>query len=243
MIDTLGKSLVLVTTAVSGVFLAWSIAVYTQTIDWGWKEPRKELGERVPSEFDKRVAAVKETATFLERGQAVAGDAADTLAVAEQDYPTNVLLYRNKLAELKSADGKIKVEELKYNNGVLARFPEKDPRATSPPVFNGVVKDAEKSTAGYRKEFNKLDADIVAVTGKIDKMIKQEGELTINLNGIKGVKAGMYELQEKEKTMQDKLQDTMDKLQPLWVRELVNAQLLLARMGRLDQRLDELKKR
>jgi len=237
MINYLGKGLVLVTMAVSGIFLAWAIAVYTQTIDWGWKDPRKELAERVPSEIDKRLVAVQDAVASKARAQVVAKEAADNLAVAEQDYDRNVLLFRAKLAELKSGEGKIKVVELKHDKGILVR---NEKRATAAPVFEGVVPGAEKSTAGYLADFNKLQADLVAVTAKIDQAIKQESVLTIHLNGVKGVKPGMYELLEKEKKMQDELQEGMEKVQPLWVRELVDAQLLLARTGRLDQRLAEL---
>jgi len=244
MINHLGKGLVLVTTAVSGVFLAWAIAVYTQTIDWGWKDPRKELGERIPSEIDKRTAAVKDALAFKARAQAGVVNAAEGLAVAEKDYPHNVLLYRDKLAELRADPGKIKVVELKYDkNGVLVR---NAPRATAEPAFETVVPGAEKSSAGYLAELKKVQADLDALTAEIKDLTEKEKELTVNLNGKKDedgkvVKVGMYELLEKEKKTQEQVKVESEYLQPLWVRELVDAQLLLARMGRLDQRLAELK--
>jgi hypothetical protein len=245
MINHLGKGLVLVTAVLSVAFLAWAIAVYTQSIDWGWKDPRKELGDRVPSEIDKRTAAVKQAAGFRARAEAGARDGRVNLALAEDDYTHNVLLYRAKLAELRGADGKIAIQPLKYVQGVLIR---KDPRATAPPAFEEKpLPGLDKSTAGYLKELDDLQAQLVAITAEIDNLIKKEKELTVNLNGQKDedgkvVKVGMYELLEREKKTQEQIRAESDYLQPLWVEELSQAQFLLDRMGRLDQRLKELSK-
>jgi hypothetical protein len=244
MINYLGKGLVLVTVAVSGLFLAWTLAIFTQTVDWGWKDPRKGLGERMPSEIDKRIAAVKEALRFKARAEAVAKSAGDALVAAEQDFPSNVLSYQAKLKELREAPGKIKVVELKLDKGVLARASK---RATAGPVYENVVPGAEKSTAGYFVDLKKIQVAMDAATTEIKDLTEKEKELTENLNGKKdetgkAVKVGMYELLEREKKTQEQLKAEAEYLQPLWVRELVDAQLLIARMGRLDQRLEELKR-
>jgi hypothetical protein len=245
MINNLGKALVLVTAALSLAFLAWAVAIYTQTLDWGWKDPRKELGERVPSEIDKRIAAVKQAAAFRARAEAGVKEGRVNLARAEDDYAGNVLLYRDKLAELRSADGKIDIRGLKYEKGVLGRKDQQ--RATSPPVFDEKpLPGLEKSTAGYLKELEDLQARLVAITGEIDNLIKKENELTVNLNGQKDedgkvVKVGLYELLEREKKTQEQIRAESDYLQPLWVEELSQAQHLMERMSQLEKRLKELK--
>jgi hypothetical protein len=246
MMNHVGKALVLVTAAVSLAFLAWAVAIYTQTIDWGWKDPRKELGERVPSEIDKRIAAVKEASTFRVRAEAGVKSGTANLARAEDDYAHNMLLYRDKLAELRGADGKITIKPLNYKQGVLQRTDNK--RATAAPAFDEKpLPGVEKSAAGYQKELDELNAKIVTITGELNDLIKKENELTSNLNGQKDeegkvVKVGMYELVEREKKTQDQIRAESDYLQPLWVQELDAAQYVLDRMGRLDNRLMELKK-
>jgi hypothetical protein len=254
MINNLGKGLVLVTLAVSGLFLAWTIAVFLQSTDWGWKDPRKDLGERIPSEIDKRMAALNEAIKFGARAKASAKSAEDTLALAQKDFPRNVLLYQSKLKELRSGEGKINVMELKYDNGVLVRDPKspqvgdpKSARATAGPVFDPVVPGAEKSALGYYADFKKVQAAIAATSVEIQKLTEKEKEMTVNLIGQKDedgklVKAGMYELLEKEKKTQEQVKEEMEYLQPLWVQGLMDAQKLLARMGGLDQRLIELKR-
>ena len=72
--------------------------------------------------------------------------------------------------------------------------------------------------------------------------------MSVNLNGQKDedgklVKVGMYELLEREKKTQQQVKDEMEYLQPKWAQELLDAQFLLTRQGRLDQRLAELKRR
>ncbi len=244
MINNLGKGLVLVTAVLSVAFLAWAVAVYTQSIDWGWKDPRKELGDRVPSEIDKRIAAVKQAAAFRARADAGARDGRVNLARAEDDFTQNMVLFRAKLAELQGADGKIAIQPLKIEKGVLIR---KDPRATAPPVFEEKpLPGLDKSTAGYLKEFDDVNSQLVAITGEIDNLINKEKELTTNLNGQKDedgkvVKVGLYELVEREKKTQEQIRAESDYLQPLWVQEVADAQFLLDRMSRLDQRLKELK--
>jgi hypothetical protein len=244
MMNHLGKGLVLVTAAASVAFLAWAVAIYTQTIDWGWKDPRKELGERVPSEIDKRIAAVKEANAFRARAEAGVKAGSADLARAEEDYGQNVLLYRAKLAELRGADGKIAIHEIKREKGVLIR---KDPRATAAPAFEEKpLPGVDKSIAGYWKELDDVQARLVWITGEIDNLIKKENELTVNLIGQKDedgkvVKVGMYDLLEREKKTQEQIRAESNYLQPLWVQELQDAQFLLERMEQLDQRLKELK--
>jgi hypothetical protein len=244
MINYLGKGLVLLTVALSVLFLAWSIGIYTQTIDWGWKDPRKHLGERVPSEIDKRIAAVTQGLRFKVRAQESVKDAAKSLAEAEQDFPENVLSFREKLAELRSGEGKIKVVELKYDKGVLVR---KSPRATAEPVYDAVVPGAEKSVAGYLNDLNKVQSAIDAVTAEIRKLNEQEKELTVKLNDQKDekgnvVKVGIYGLLDIEKKRQDQVAEEMEYLRPLWLKELVDTQSLRDWTERLDQRLRELQR-
>jgi hypothetical protein len=244
MINNLGKGLVLVALAISVLFLAWAVAIYTQAIDWGWKDPRVELKERVPSEIDKRLAALTEAMRFKARADAGVKSAEASLADAEKDYPRNVLLYRDKLHELQNGEGKIKVVEIKYKDGVPVRS---DKRATAPPEFDPVVPGADKSVAGYFGDLKKVHDEIDKTAKEIKDLTEKQEVLTVNLNGHKDPKGnvdkvGMYKLLEDEKRRQEQVKEETEYLQPLWVRELVDAQLLLARQGRLDQRIQELKR-
>ena len=50
--NKIGKTLVFLNLVLSLMALTWAGAIFLQQVDWGWKEPRKEIDGRVPSEID-----------------------------------------------------------------------------------------------------------------------------------------------------------------------------------------------
>src|SRR5205807_10367081 len=91
--NRIGKGLVLVNTAASLVALAWAAGVFFQFTDWGWKEPRSELGLRIPSEYDKRTATFKEAVKARDMALPALQPAWASLREAEERFPQNHLFY------------------------------------------------------------------------------------------------------------------------------------------------------
>jgi hypothetical protein len=59
--------------------------------------------------------------------------------------------------------------------------------------------------------------------------------------GEKKLEPGMHDLLEEEKILQKQLKKEIDDIEPLWVRKLVDSQVLFARKLALELRISELK--
>jgi hypothetical protein len=248
----LGKGLVLVNMLLSVSFLSWAGAIYMQKMDWGWKDPRKYLDERVPSEIDKRTALLKEAVRGRDRATAAVAAAQKDLARHEHLLPRNHLWYNAELARLELSPEKgIEILEVKFDKGRVAQDKLKRPVLEKKVTFTDADKkttDVDKSFESYRADLKKVQEDIETVTASIKGWIEKQKDLTIRLNGEKDekgkvVKLGLYDLMEEETKAQDQLQKEMAYVRPLWVRELVDAQLLVERRQGLEARLAELKAR
>src|SRR5271165_5160726 len=101
--NRIGKILVVLNTAICLVALAWAIGLFFQITDWGWKEPRTELGLRVPSEYDKRAAAFKDAVRARDALMPALKPAQASLREAEARFPQNHLFYKAELARLESS--------------------------------------------------------------------------------------------------------------------------------------------
>jgi hypothetical protein len=252
----LGKGLVLVNFLCSVCLLAWAGAIYAQKLDWGWKDPRKYLDERVPSEFDKRAAMVREALRGRDRAAAEVAAAQKDVSRYQDMLPRNHLWYNAELARLESADEDIEVLQVKTDKGQLVLDKQLRPMLDKKVTFtDGEADDPAKKTTEVNRSFVRYRADLdkvrkasSAVTQNIKEQIEKQADLTVRLNGEKDdmgkvVKVGLYGLMEEETRTQDQLQKEMSYLRPLWVRELVDAQLLLERRMGLEARLRELKAR
>jgi len=114
------------------------------------------------------------------------------------------------------------------------------------PVFEDkALADANQSYVTYAAELDKILVDIYRTSEKITNWIAQEEKLTVRVTGVrdplgKFIVPGYHDLMELEAQAQRRLKIEIEYVQPLWVRELVNAQLLLERSRGLKARLQEL---
>lgn len=257
-INLIGKTLVLLNLVLSALFMTFALAIFTQQIDWGWKEPREELGERVPAEIDKRSAAVKQLLAYKAKAENSLKAVQKEVEDIEQAWPVNHLWYVAELSRLQSAPGKIDIKGVKTDKGETVLnpnkklFPVMDVEAavqvTLPTGNQGRI-IAEKSYSSYEEDLRKIYAEMETVNAEVIKLIDMQKDLTQKLDGVrdpdtrKELKPGLYGLLERESQQLKRLQQEMEYLRPLWVRELVDAQLLLERRISLQKRLGELKGR
>src|SRR5262249_2413334 len=116
-----------------------------------------------------------------------------------------------------------------------------------------VVPGVNRSYATYLAELKKVDERIAAVQDKTAEILKKEEVLTDRLIGEleKGgkpardksgsvLRPGWDYLIEQEAQAPRELKKELDYVQPLWVKELVDAQQLISRRETLLRRLNEL---
>lgn len=253
MFDILGKTLVAVCTALSVVFFGIALAIFAFPADPGWRVPRIEWGQRIPSEFDQRAAAVQK----LQNARAVAENDLKQAQVrhnhARVTYFTSHTFGERKLEELaNSPNPKLLVQRVFIDKGTVPFDPN-----YGVPFFKGDVvfqytegKDTKtvkvsKSLKEYRKELEKLDQEIVAATEELKKEYARQQEITEKIGGKietgKKVVVGLYDLIESEAALQNQLRRSLEDIRPRWVWHLVEVQLLAERREQMEQRLKELR--
>lgn len=259
MMNALGKSLVLVHTALCLIGLAWAAALYLSFIDWGWKEPRrvdlrdekdkKDKKEkdvplyRVPSEIDKRVATLREAAKARDLVlPSVAKNQNAWRRVADQ-FPKNHLLFVAELARLNSAPGAIAIKGIQYQGG----DPVLEPPNIGAPKFADDIPGVNKSFLAYDAELKKVMADIEKESNETSKWSIKAKEISSALTGKndKGdrEKSGLYDLLEREFEAQRQAKLEKDYLIPNWARALEGAELFRERREILEETLTRLKNR
>jgi hypothetical protein len=209
MMNYIGKFLVIINIAVSGLLLVFALGLLTNRLDVAWKEPRKDGGERVPAEIDKRTAAVRQAATAkitaeqellrARRGDAKKGAKPQGgLALAEMEWQNFPLWAEGELdtllGNLKAGSPKgpkINVRNLKIDNGKLAPNPVKPGR----PAYQGEVEVAykvggkkvtakvEHSYATYHAQLAELHLKLQKLTVQLGQEIDKNAGITIDLDG------------------------------------------------------------
>jgi len=253
IMNLLGKTLVLVQVALSLVLLSWGVAVFAYPVDLGWKEPRrawvdapegKSGNERIASEIDKRAAAVKKAVEAKHRALARVEQAQKAVAAVQHKFWQLHLAYNNVLVQLRQANADIPIREIRFakDKGV----PELDAKEPTGLAYDKAVPDADKSFEKYLQVLKDRHQSIKMTQESIAKILEEEKKITLYLAGKdandKQVNPGIYGLLEQEAAMQTQLKEEYDYLQPLWVRELNAAQILMQRHARLEKRVKELEK-
>ena len=247
MMNSIGKSLVIIHTALSLLALACAAAMFLQFVDWGWKQPRLDVSERVPSELDKRIAAVNEAKRASDLVTPSLKKAQDDLLAAMDRYGDNHLFYRDELQRLeKHADDKtpIVVKEVKVENNVV----KLDAPRIGVPVLEQKVDGIDKSLKQYEALLygqNALYKQLKDVEGELRDLTAKAALITAQLNGLddKGnkTKVGLYDLLEEEAQMQSRIRFEKAYIQPQWADAIKDAQDFSERRERLQQALDRLK--
>jgi len=242
--NRLGKILVVLNTVISLVALSWTLGLFFQITDWGWKEPRSELGLRVPSEYDKRTAAFRDAVKARDAVVPALKPAQASLREAEESFPQNHLFYKAELARLESSPDPIEVKYVKKTGPLVLDTPGK---SIGKPVLEEKVEGITKSYDAYRAELKKIneenDAEIKSIRGWTDKA----QAITFILNGKddtnKAVKntMGVYALLDVEKKAQDQAKFEKEYLEPIWAATLQEADLYNNIRDRLQESLNRLR--
>jgi hypothetical protein len=243
--NRIGKTLVLVHTAASLLFMTFAGAVFFQQIDWGWKEPRKDMSGtvRFASEIDQRSAAVVEAQKTIAMVGAPLGTAQALLASAEPRLYQNHLWYRDQLANLQSDPALKSVKEIKLDKGAVVL----DAPEIGKPVLGQDLPGLVHCHEQYLKELKDLQATIDDITNKIQKVVEEEEKpLTYLLNGKddagKPFRPGLYQLVDDSYQEQVRTKFEIDYLRPQWVELTRQLGQFQERYSYLEENLGRLKK-
>jgi len=244
IMNRLGKGLVLFNTAVSILALAWALGLFLQFTDWGWKEPRSDLGKRIPSEYDKRTAAFKEAVKASNLALVGLSQAQASLREAEEHFGRNHLFYNRELTRLQSATEPIEVKAVKMAGPVILDTPGK---AIGKPVLDEKVEGIAKSYDAYLIDLKNINEEIKKEIAEIGDKIAKAREITVVLNGkddtgkVVPNTVGVYALIEGEKKAQDATLAEKEYLQPIWSRALEQAQAYSDRRLQLQKTLEQIR--
>lgn len=238
--NMIGKTLVFLHLIASVTALSWAGAVFMQFTDWGWKEPRKELDYRVPSEYDKRAADLADAQRARDMNYGTIKPAQADVRDSAEAFVQNHLWYREQLVRLKSDPSPmLEIKQIKYADGRPVLDPD---TALGKPVLEAVVPLLAKSYTGYLEDFKKALADGIEVNKETIMWVESEQEVTRKINGLdekdKRTRAGLYDLLEDERRVQASIDFEKDYLRPLLVKSMNEAEIYGERKIRLEQALD-----
>jgi hypothetical protein len=237
----LGKTLVLVTVALSLAFLGYALVVFAFPIDWGWdpKNAPKEGGQPVKSRLTAADERIKQLGLARENAEADWADADGRLKHVEADIAAREYQYSLILARVQSGPENLEIKDLQ-KNAAGDYVPDPD---TGLPSFADKV--ADKTYEGYVKELTRVLERINRVQKDIQELVTKEKHLGEVLNGKtdalgKKIGKGLYDLVAHEVAVRKQAEAEMEDLQPRYYQELVDAQLFLDRQKQLLGRIREL---
>lgn len=247
MMNYIGKTLVLIHVAISVLALAGAGAIWLRFVDWGWKEPRLDVSERVPSELDKRLAAVADAKRSAEAAVQPLKKSYEAWVAAMDRYGDNHLFYRNELQRLEKYAGAapLVVKDVKIEDKVV----KLDVDRIGKPVMDQKVDDIDKSLEQYKDLLYGKDAlseQLKKTAKELQALTEKSKLITAQLNGLddKGekTKVGLYDLLEDEAQTQARIRFEKEYLQPQWADAIKSAQDFVERRDRLAQALERLEK-
>jgi hypothetical protein len=262
MINLLGKTLALTFGGLAIMLMIFAAALYFNAVDIGWKQPARvyrETDTRKPGDlgavaggFDKRDAAARQLIRIKFDALARLGSAQASFLEVEPYLGDNRLKGDAVLEKLYSAPEALVIRDLKVeDNGMLAFEPGTN-RQLGFPVLEPPIKEVTKSFKSYLVDLDAVNKKLLQVLGETADVLHKEKDLTDRMigeidqdgkskreNGAV-VRPGWYYLLEAEATAQTELKREIEYVQPLWTKELVDAQGLVNRRDVLLRRLNEL---
>jgi methyl-accepting chemotaxis protein len=249
--NAFGKALVLVHTSFSLLALAFAGMLFLQFTDFGWVQPRKEYETRVPSEIDKRVAALSQAYTVRNREVArlrpdpkTAGpDAQEKLYLVMSNVTPNRQFYDKELITLKKGTDPIEVKSLTFKDGMaepdIARVGKPQ---FGPPLETPDKRKVTKTLETIRKELADLTEKHKELTKDTMRLIDANIALTVKLAGDKDRNLrGLYEILEEESLLQRRLKKELDEIRPKWADALREVAIFNDRRDSLETTIYRLK--
>ncbi len=243
MMNFLGKALVLVHTLLCLVGMAWAVAMYLQFTDLGWKVPRQQLDQSIPSEFDKSVASLKLALQGRDLVMPGVRPPQDSLRDAERYLPGNHLFYAAELERLRSASDPIVVKGIA--EGLDSLEPSKRPGLGKPKLdveMKGFEKSYDAYLADLQGQLKKIDDEQAAIRKTIEQTREINYQLTGKDDAGESKTKGIYDLLDVETQTQSRLKAEREYMQPFREQAVEEARLFQLRRVGMERTLQRLKK-
>lgn len=238
----LGKALVFGNLVLALFFLALGIGIATNRVDWpGTMKtgPSSEVKAGIALKSEEIKNYQQSASQALGRWTVAMAD----LVKVEKELPDKQKWYADQLSILQTGKDTIgkpgtgPIRGLIYKGGQLVLdkngLPELRP-LNLPGLELHPIPEMEKLLAEKQDEIkNEMD--------KVAKVMKEEGRLTLEINGEPGKIKGLRDLLAEELAVEKNIQEELEYLRPLRYNRQVEAALLLKRQQALKSRLDELK--
>jgi hypothetical protein len=238
----LGKILVFANLVLALFFLALGIGIVTNRVDWPGT-----MKTGPASEMKAGIALKSEEIKNWQQNASLAlgryALATPELLKAEKERPEKQQWYADQLSILqtgKDVAGKPymgPIRNLVYKNGQL-QFDDKGYPALQPMP---AVPFALKPIPEMNQELADTQALVNKEMDKVAGLMKEEGRLTLEMNGEAGKTKGLRDLLAEEVAVEKNIQEELEYLRPLRYNRQVESALLLKRQQSLKSRLDELK--
>jgi hypothetical protein len=262
MINLLGKGLAVAQVALSVMLMALALALYLNAVDFGWEQPARYFHEAkgkkgdnllVPSQIDKREAAMRQLVRVKRDELTRVGTLQDNQSAVALLLGLNHLEGTNALDKLENADGPWDVKTVKFKDtGEMVVNTDSHPELGFP-ALEAAVPGINMSYAGYLAKLKSADERIEQKQTSVDDLLKKEKAVTDRLSGKidkdgkaevdksgSVIEPGWRYLLDAEYLTQRELLKELEHVQPLWVKEYMDSQIVLARRDSLMRRLEEL---
>jgi hypothetical protein len=232
-----GKIALFANLALSLLFAFLGFGIYSQRINW----TDKKIGER-DGEYQQRKAEIdklQQARTRVETRWANALKSPTGVLALEAFRPQRQAWFQQQIEILKTGDANQKILGIDYEQGRIRI----DPR-TGMPLMSVVMDQSKKAIPGLyslkvlNEAYGRIQKDLVAKTGEVEKLIQEEQWLTEQLGDGK-VRGLLFDLAQQQLAEKKSL-DEQEYLQPLLYNGMVKRQSLEDRQKVLENRLKKL---
>ena len=238
----LGKILVFANLVLALFFLALGIGLATNRVDWPGT-----MKTGPAAEMKAGIALKSEEIKNWQQAASVAlgryALAMPELLKVEKERPERQQWFADQLGILRTGKdmaGKPfmgKIRNLVYKNGQLQLDDKGYPVMADMPAVPFDLKPIPE----MNQELAATQDLVKRETQKVAELMKEEGRLTLEMNGEAGKTKGLRDLLAEEVAVEKNLQEELEYLRPLRYNRQVESALLLKRQQSLKSRLDELK--
>jgi hypothetical protein len=239
----LGKLLLLANLAASLVLAGLAFGIYTNRIDWPGTAPASS-GEKTVSEFAQKKTEVEDAQKAASLALTRFEEAGVRLVHLENRRPEDQKLYAKQLEILegKDANGNALQDQVKILSTRTAGAGKAVPDEYGMAILEEKAPPrALQSRRAFIEELTSTEDKIHKKIDAVTALVKQQQELTQEINGIAGMQKGLRDLLAEETQAKQKAIEELESLRPLRYNRQVEAELLQKRQHSLQARLEELK--
>jgi hypothetical protein len=235
-----GKILLFTNLVLSLGMATFALGIYENYINWPVEAlgPNREVNPGIKQQVQEKQDSAKVASVRLD-------GAWSSLKEVEAQRPANQVWYAEQLAILEGKDSKGQKVDAPIKRLVLkGGKSEVDPK-TDRPALEAQPDPRLKSRRAFLEALAENERLIQAKLADIDKIVNQEKELTVEINGDKGMgnqpgKKGFRDLLAEEQKAFEKAKAELEYLRPFRYNRMVELSLLQKRQQQLKARQKEL---